>query len=1217
MKVLSLRFDRLNSLREEVFIDFDGGPIGRAGLFAITGPTGAGKSTILDAITLALYNDTARKQGLQIVSRGHRDAAAEVEFAAGGGLYRASWSIHVSTPRKGSSAAPRGTVQATLARLTALGGEGEIIASGLRGPDSVAARVESISGLDFARFQQSILLAQGEFDAFLRASQQERSELLEQITGTEIYSQVSRYVYLTHKALRERYALREEALAADGTPDEAALEEMESARAAARKRADATRGELRRAQERLSRRERLTELDVQLAEAEQREAAHAARREAFAGQQARLVASDAVAPARPAYAKLLDARERMAAEAEAVVAAKTKHVEAVRLVAAIEERYANLRGAAAAAAEQLAVVRGRAGKVERLDDELTQHRKQAGRLTRDLEPTRQRLRGAEQLAARLAEAIATARERETTAEAVALDTSVFAAFGGRLGELEAAHAAYSKLRSTGAEHASRRAEAEQQTRALRARVAQTEASASATADGATEPTAERALERVRRQLSELGDRLTRLSGFGGSLAPLVESADELRQAAELDEKFRREAADAEIALARRQAELEELSTEGLAREEHARLARQAYEAVELTADLHAAHGHVLRPNEPCPLCGALEHPAAGHRPSDADLTRHRARRDEAQEALEALARRREAVGAAVADARAELAAARARLGTRNIAEERREVADRFEALRSAYADLIPSGTTALDSNLVEASRARFAALQTERTALNRQREALERAAAEDRRREQRLAELRGALATAEEQLDSSARRERETRRRLAEAEANLRSLLPGEAADLGNPLDDEFTVRVREGLERHRAARAERSAARQLISAKREAKLQATGDVNQLREEITGVERELAALQRSREASRTERDRLLGTARSGGELLGRAEEAANRATEAFGRCGEELSAARERRAAADQGLRDRRLRAERLAAAAQEAERALIAQLTALGLTEVRELTERLLEPSAELELRRESDELHREGDRLQTLRERIATERKPLALALRDEPPPASLRAEAERRERENEHALRALGAAGKEVESARARQKTHERELAALAEEAALLADWRTLNSLVGSATGHLFRQFAQRITLQQLVAHANRYLADFYPRFSLTIGGDEAPEKLEVYVCDHYEADQVREVATASGGEKFLLSMALALGFSRMASGGLSVDTLFIDEGFGTLDGERLDRAITALERLRSAGKTIGIISHVESLRERLPVRVVVEPAGGGRSMVRVEE
>ena len=105
-----------------------------------------------------------------------------------------------------------------------------------------------------------------------------------------------------------------------------------------------------------------------------------------------------------------------------------------------------------------------------------------------------------------------------------------------------------------------------------------------------------------------------------------------------------------------------------------------------------------------------------------------------------------------------------------------------------------------------------------------------------------------------------------------------------------------------------------------------------------------------------------------------------------------------------------------------------------------------------------------------------------------------------------------------------------------------------------------------------------------------------------------ELELEIVDGWQGDAARDTRTPSGGESFLVSLALALALSDLASHKTSIDSLFLDEGFGTLDGETLELALDALDALNAGGKTIGVISHVEALKERIPVQIRVSKTGG---------
>ena len=161
-----------------------------------------------------------------------------------------------------------------------------------------------------------------------------------------------------------------------------------------------------------------------------------------------------------------------------------------------------------------------------------------------------------------------------------------------------------------------------------------------------------------------------------------------------------------------------------------------------------------------------------------------------------------------------------------------------------------------------------------------------------------------------------------------------------------------------------------------------------------------------------------------------------------------------------------------------------------------------------------------------------------------------------------------------------------------------------------WAKLNELAGSADGAKFRRIAQGYTLDILLNYANVQLRELTRRYRL----ERVPETLALQVIDRDMCDEVRTVHSLSGGESFLVSLALALGLSSLSSNRMRVESLFIDEGFGSLDAETLRVAMDALESLRTQGRKIGVISHVQEMTERIPVRICVNRAGNGRSVIR---
>ncbi|MCS6901725.1 MAG: SbcC/MukB-like Walker B domain-containing protein, partial [Myxococcales bacterium] len=163
-----------------------------------------------------------------------------------------------------------------------------------------------------------------------------------------------------------------------------------------------------------------------------------------------------------------------------------------------------------------------------------------------------------------------------------------------------------------------------------------------------------------------------------------------------------------------------------------------------------------------------------------------------------------------------------------------------------------------------------------------------------------------------------------------------------------------------------------------------------------------------------------------------------------------------------------------------------------------------------------------------------------------------------------------------------------------------------------WGAMAGLIGSADGKKFRVFAQSLTFDSLLELANEHLAELARRYRLMrVPGTD----LDLQIIDREMADEVRPTTSLSGGESFLISLALALALSSLGSRDTRVETLFIDEGFGTLDADSLEVALSALDALQETGRQVGLISHIPGLVERLGAHVRIRPQGAGRSSVEV--
>ncbi|MFW5968723.1 MAG: SbcC/MukB-like Walker B domain-containing protein, partial [Persicimonas sp.] len=168
----------------------------------------------------------------------------------------------------------------------------------------------------------------------------------------------------------------------------------------------------------------------------------------------------------------------------------------------------------------------------------------------------------------------------------------------------------------------------------------------------------------------------------------------------------------------------------------------------------------------------------------------------------------------------------------------------------------------------------------------------------------------------------------------------------------------------------------------------------------------------------------------------------------------------------------------------------------------------------------------------------------------------------------------------------------------------------------EWNELNNIIGVRDGERFKRFAQALNLDRIVDRANHRLAELHPRYRLQTKHDEASglPTLDFEIVDNYHAGKPRDLSTLSGGETFLVSLALALALADQQEIQMPIETLFLDEGFGTLDKDSLRKAVDILKDLHTrAGRTVGVISHVAALQERIASQVIVQPEQEGRSSV----
>lgn len=1204
MQILKLSFENINSLKGAWTIDFQA-PDFRSGIFAIVGPTGSGKTTILDAICLALYGHTPRigsitQNANEVMNRDCDSCRSSLEFQTLSGRYRATWSQ--KKQKNFDKTGKYGQVVSTMEKFE--DGCWIPITDGSK-VTSKKQEVQKIIGLSFDQFKRSVMLSQGDFAAFLKSKPNEKAQTLEQITGTQIYSLLSTKVYDLAEEQKKLFEDKQREVELSPVLDDAVVLTKQEQLKGITEEAKVLETQISKIEKESRWISETAELRNQFLRVKaELERLKENRNEFFRKENVVRLAEHAQ-NILPIFNTLIDKqslredsiKEKSAAENELVNATKSLKEKDFNFKAAEEA----LNNENLQKPKKLALF----SQIESLDAEISpllkssrlaqeekiklenetadckDHLNKAKEDIRKLEEDREKrdLERKEDIkGAFLYQRKDELRDCKITAETLS------AALADAEGKADKASETVKSQEKEAEALRIRKEKIASVIEADKVLLKEAEKRLSEILDGKT-------LDELTQEQLSFSEQIPLLEAVKSALKAVCDQKEEIvrqedvmqRDSAELDNwSSKKEGYEKEIqSLTSRQEELEALV--------------QIDELTKVRAE--------LKEGEPCPVCGSLEHPFAANLPPEVATAKERLAVVK-EESTDLQKNQKEA------DRKIDVLKDRILVSEKRLKELRKnlDLAEEELTLKCGRAGLTREGVTEEAAAVLITKKESLLIDIKKRIA--KARDAESKAAAAKEKIAGTTEELHRAemvFSNAQTKFESAKSLLAQAQTGREKARTELEQFWRKTAKEYGSVITDGELFAHNPELFKRWIAKAAKY--EELLESCREIENSLAikkGTLPGLVESVERLEKssreksdQAAELQTELKTKQLQRDKLFGTKLV--EIERKAyERLLSQLAEAKDQAYENLSKARSVQAAAEQRLKT----AEQRSA---EAEKNLLSAKT--------EWTDALKKEKFESEedwrrARLDSEAinaLHKEitdyKAQSRSAADRFSEADKKLAEKESQKLTDKSLEVlEAEKREAsaEKEKLLEQKGELQKELktdEEARIKRAGIEDELKKLKHQVAV---WDRLNTLVGSSSGDKYRRYVQSLVLLTLLKNANVELTKLHSRYRLAKGGGD----MEIKVIDSDLADQERPTDNLSGGETFIVSLALALGLAQMASNNVRIDSLFLDEGFGTLDDDSLEKALNALSSLNAQGKTVGLISHVDQIKERIPSKIVVK-------------
>ena len=1188
MKILKIKLLNINSLKGEFEVDFDKF-LKDESLFAITGPTGAGKSTILDVITCALYGRTARLTNPnELMSRHTGECLCEVEFEVKGKVYRSSWS------QKRARKSPEGAFQSAKMEISEVE-SGKVLESYL---SKVPKYIEDLSGLDFDRFIQSMMLAQGSFDAFLKAKENERSSLLEKITGTQIYKQISQEIYQTYTRKNDEIKLDENLLGnIELLSNEAVTEKtlILNNSKAQKLELDTKGNELKKVINWLETIQKLEADNTKyILEFEQISFEKENKKEDFV----KLDLANKALNVQPIYQEKtsltqiinqdkekLEKLQKELEDLKQLLQSKTN--ESLKTKDELDKEKISFDSNSKKLQEVRTLqtkIESKLQNIKELENKISSQNEQKTKLNEELKVLKTNQEKIENDLKTINDYLIKNKNDESLKEEISLISKNVNDYKDVLKLLK-------------------QIEEKLQNNSLDEKTLQdsfTKAKKEFDEIKVLFDSKDKEYKELEIQTSSFNQKESNNRDRLKSIEKLITSIDEYKRLLESILKEENIISSSKDELKTIKTNIEEKTKLIAEIQTHIQTLNHKREAELLIAKYESDRAN-LKEGEECFLCGSKEHPFVNHKKSvSADETtsiiaKKKQIFDEENKALRTIELNLSKLETKIESSILEL---------KKLSKNKEDIEQVFSSLNFILTD---DSKTNLEEekHLLEEELKNIIKTRDEKEKVLIQRDNLQKELNTKQtfvsQNEQELYKLKSSIEQLQNEQTQNISKKQSLEEELSKVyskyelifdekfEENFRNLVLKKDSFIKNEISKkEFDTKLQSLIVQLKEFDTK------IISIESSLKTDA--------EQLSKISTETKELQTQSKAILDVSDLNIFEKEITSKF--------NTINEKYNFLSKELENLNSKNESLNTQITELNQKQINDNIKLEETKQNFNKALVENSFSSKEEFEKALLSKEQREQLALMCKALEEKYTQIQTLKIDTAkklSEQKELNLTDKEL---QTLNNELKELQTIIDELQKSIGSLEKELEINAINNKKHEDKIKELENKKETFKVWIKLNEIVGSASGDKFAKFAQGITLDQLIYLANKHLQMLSARYELQRSSDSS-KLLEIEIIDGFQGDVVRPVSTLSGGESFIVSLSLALGLSALASQKISIDSLFLDEGFGTLDSDSLELALNALNQLQSSGKMVGVISHVEALKERIPLQIKVEPKGDGTS------